>query len=219
MKRSLTAFHLYCHAPWPIVLFNMPNRSALQEVARTTELRAPARRVLVARWEGHLGPAWADAAAGRSLPGWNGLQSCLMKSAPSTFARGVCPSTFAKRIEPHIKGELTLDQAEPEDQATTLSTVPYLERKPREFQDTGCFGRQSSPSLHDETLEVVRHSSSAARTRLIRRPGKRRHELVEIPKQRADGRRGQREPHTPRGKLQIAAHSSVLSGDITCPLG
>src|SRR5262249_31949964 len=68
-----------------------------------------------------------------------------MNPARSTFNGSPHPESFTVRIEPHARGEVfTLDKTEEDGRATTSSTILYLDGKPRDFQDPGCSGTQSS---------------------------------------------------------------------------
>jgi hypothetical protein len=87
------------------------------------------------------------------------------------------------RFEPHSKGEVfTLDRIDQDDRSTTSSTILYLDSKPREFQDFGCSGTQSSKRLDSQTVEILRACDSGERTRFIRRLSTNAKELPRAPR-------------------------------------
>ena len=65
--------------------------------------------------------------------------------ARSTFIGEPHLKSFTVRFEPHPSGEVfTLDRIGGDGRATTSSTILYFDGKPRDFQDAGCSGAQSS---------------------------------------------------------------------------
>jgi hypothetical protein len=100
----------------------------------------------------------------------------------------------ANRFEPRAKGEVfTLDRIDGDGRFTTSSTILYFDGKPRDFQDFGCSGTQSSSRLNSQTVEIVRTCPNGEWTRYVRRLSPRPKELVlEITGQQADGRRFER---------------------------
>ena len=73
---------------------------------------------------------------------------------------------------------------------TTSSTILYLDGQPREFQDLGCSGTQSSRRVDSQTVEVLRKCASGEWVRLVRRLSAHPNELVlEVTEQQAGGRR------------------------------
>jgi len=98
------------------------------------------------------------------------------------------------RFEPHPKGEVfTLDRTDRDGRSTTSSTILYLDNKPRDFQDFGCSGTQSSRRLDSKTVEILRTCVSGKSTRFVRRLSPKARELVlEITEQQPDGRHFER---------------------------
>ena len=114
-----------------------------------------------------------------------------MNAARSTFEGDTQPKTMTVRIEPHAKGEVfTMDRVEADGRVTTSSTILYLDDKPRDFQDGGCSGTQSSRSLDVRTVEILRRCTGGGWIRFLRRPAAQPRELIlEITEQYPDGRR------------------------------
>ena len=117
-----------------------------------------------------------------------------LNAARSTLAGDIRPKSLTVRIEPHAKGEVfTLDRVEADGRNTTSSTILYLDSEPRQFQDFGCSGIQSSRRLDSQTVEILRMCASGERIRFIRRSTPPAKELVlEITEQKLDGRRVER---------------------------
>lgn len=89
------------------------------------------------------------------------------------------PGTLIVRIEPHPRGEVfTLDSVDGGGRATTASTVLYFDGQPRELQDAGCSGTQSSRRLDKSTVEVLRTCAGGEWTRFILRRRAKANELV-----------------------------------------
>jgi hypothetical protein len=109
----------------------------------------------------------------------------------STFAADPPPKSLTVRIEPHAKGEVfTLDRVEADGRAMTSSTILHFDGKPRDWEDVGCSGTQSSRRLDGQTVEILHKCASGRSTRLIRRLAAQSNELIlEITEQPADGRR------------------------------
>ena len=103
-------------------------------------------------------------------------------------------SSLTVRFEPHAKGEVfTLDRTDGDGRVTTSSTILYLDGHPRDFQDLGCSGTQSSRRVDSRTVEILRQCGSGEWTRFVRRMSAQPKELVlEITEQRPDGRRVER---------------------------
>src|ERR1041384_5510732 len=96
------------------------------------------------------------------------------------------------RIEPRTRGEVfTLDTMAADGRASTSSTILYFDRKPREFQDSTCSGKQSSHRVDSRTVEIVRECAGG-QVRLIRRAEKPGVLILEISEQNSDGRRSER---------------------------
>jgi hypothetical protein len=104
------------------------------------------------------------------------------------------PKSLIVRFEPHAGGEVfTLDRIGGDGRTTTSSTILYLDRKPRDFQDLGCSGTQSSRRVDNRTVEILRTCGSGEWTRFVRRSSAQPKELVlEITEQHPDGRRFER---------------------------
>src|SRR5262249_29530527 len=98
------------------------------------------------------------------------------------------------RFEPHALGEVfTLDRIGNDGRATTSSTILYFDGKPRDFEDLGCSGTQSSRQMDGRTVEILRQCGSGKWTRFVRRLATQPKELVlEITEQHSDGRRLER---------------------------
>jgi hypothetical protein len=111
-----------------------------------------------------------------------------------TFAGDAQPKSFTLRIEPHAKGELfTFDRVEADGRTTSSSTILYLDGTPRDFQELGCSGTQSSRRMDNRTVEILRKCESGTSIRLVRRSAVQQQELVlDITEQHADGRRFER---------------------------
>ncbi|MGH9657810.1 MAG: hypothetical protein ACRD96_04645 [Bryobacteraceae bacterium] len=98
------------------------------------------------------------------------------------------------RFEPHSKGEVfTLDRTDGDGLITTSSTILYFDGKPRDFQDPGCSGTQSSRRVDSRIVEILRKCASGESTRLVRRLSAQPKELIlEVTEQQPDGRRFER---------------------------
>ena len=114
--------------------------------------------------------------------------------ARSTFEGGTRPKSLTVRIEPHVKGEVfTFDRVESDGSNTSSSTILYLDEKPRDFQEPGCSGTQSSRRVDARTVEILRKCGVAEWTKYIRRASTKANELVlEVSQQHADGRHSER---------------------------
>ncbi|MCI0624039.1 MAG: hypothetical protein L0387_20695 [Acidobacteria bacterium] len=114
-----------------------------------------------------------------------------MNPARSTFAADLPPKSLTVRIEPHTKGEVfTVDRIEADGRAMTSSTILYFDGKPRDLEDVGCSGTQSSRRLDGQTVEILHKCASGRWTRFIRRWAAQSNELIlEIMEQQWDGRR------------------------------
>ncbi len=117
-----------------------------------------------------------------------------LNTGRSMFAGDTTPKSLTVRTEPHAKGEVfTLDRVEADGRATSSSTILYLDEKPRDFQDFGCVGIQSSRRLDSRTVEIVRRCGSREWTRFLRRTSGSGNELVmEVTEQHSDGLRFER---------------------------
>ena len=127
------------------------------------------------------GAAWSETAFGT----WR------MNAARSTLGGNIRPRSLTVRIEPHARGEaFTLDRVEADGRATSSSSILQMDGEPRQFQDFGCSGIQSSRRLDVGTVEILRMCASGDWVRLIRRSAAAPNELVlEITEQRSGGRR------------------------------
>ena len=112
----------------------------------------------------------------------------------TTFQGDTSPKSFILRIEPHAKGEVvTFERVEADGRTTSSSTILYLDEKPRDFQDIGCSGTQSSRRMDRRTVEILRKCGAGGWTRYVRRSSAKADELVlEVIEQHADGRRFER---------------------------
>jgi len=87
----------------------------------------------------------------------------------------------------------TLDRIDQDGRATSSSTILYFDGTPRDFQDFGCSGTQSSRRVDSQTVEILRHCANGGWTRFVRRLAAQPKELVlEITEHYADGRRSER---------------------------
>jgi hypothetical protein len=128
-------------------------------------------------------PGWADGAFG----------SWKMNPGRSTFLGGAQPRSLMVRIEPHAKGEVfTLDRIERDGRAISDSTILYLDGKPRDFQEPGCSGTQSSQRVDSRTVEILRKCATGEWTRFLRRLGTASELVLEITAGQRDGRRVER---------------------------
>jgi len=134
-----------------------------------------------------LAAALAAAAFGQPFGTWK------MNAARSTFAGEVQPRSLTVRIEPHAGGQaLTLDRLERDGRNTSSSTILYLDGEPRQFDDFGCSGIQSSRRVDAQTLEILRMCTSGEWVRFILRSVPPTRELtLQITEQRS-GRRFER---------------------------
>jgi hypothetical protein len=104
------------------------------------------------------------------------------------------PKTLIVQFEPHSKGEVfTLDKVDRDGRRSTSSTILYFDGQPREFQDFGCSGTQTSRRVDGQTVEILRNCASGEWIRFVRRLSTQPKELVlEITEQYSDGRRLER---------------------------
>src|SRR5260370_10950914 len=117
-----------------------------------------------------------------------------LNAARSTLSGGAQPKGFTVRIEPHPKGEVfTLDKVESDGRTTSSSTILYFDGAPRDFQDFGCSGTQSSRRVDSQAVEILRNCASGEWNRFILRiPTKPNQLILEITDQHPDGRRVER---------------------------
>jgi hypothetical protein len=128
-------------------------------------------------------PSWAEGAFG----------SWKMNPARSTFPADRPPRSLMLRIEPHANGEVfTLDRVERDGRATSDSTILYLDGRPRDFQDVGCSGTQSSQRVDNRTVEILRSCTTGEWTRYVRRLTTPCKLVLEITARQPDGRRAER---------------------------
>jgi len=101
---------------------------------------------------------------------------------------------LAVRFERHTKGEVfTLDTRDSYGRSATSSTILYFDSEPRDFQDSGCSGVQSSRHLDSLTVEIVRHCRSGDRITFVRHLSRNGKQLVlEITEQRSGYQRVER---------------------------
>ena len=99
------------------------------------------------------------------------------------------PKSFTVRIEPHSKGEVfTLDRIESDGRAMSSSTVLYFDGVPRDFEDFGCSGTQSSRRLDSQTMEILRVCATGEWIWLIRQSAVKSQELTIDITEKRDGR-------------------------------
>jgi hypothetical protein len=121
------------------------------------------------------------------VSGWASmLGTWKMDSARSSFTGATPPKSLTVRIEPHARGEVfTLDRIERDGRAISSSSIFGT---PRDLQDFGCSGTQSSRWLNGQTMEIRRVCASIDWTWLLRQSAQNSKELtVEI---RGKNRRG-----------------------------
>ena len=81
-----------------------------------------------------------------------------------------------------------MDRTEHDGRSSTDSTVLFLDGKPRDYQDSGCTGTQSSVRVDNWTVEILRTCEAGAWMRLIRRMNKGSELVLEVSRRRSDGR-------------------------------
>ena len=119
------------------------------------------------------------------------LEIWRMDPTRSSFTGNTKPTSLLVRIEPHAKGEVfTVDTIESDGRSISASTILYFDGAPRDFQDFGCSGTQSSRRLDAGAVEILRTCKGGAWVRLIRRFLVSRKEMIfDVTEQRGDGRR------------------------------
>jgi hypothetical protein len=113
-----------------------------------------------------------------------------MNPARSTLAPDPRPKSITIRIESHTKGEVfTLDRIEADGRSTTVSTILYMDGKPRDFEDSECSGTQSSRRMDSQTVEILRTCAGGGWIHFVRRFSAPPNELVlEVTERQAGGR-------------------------------
>jgi hypothetical protein len=99
------------------------------------------------------------------------------------------------RFAEHAKGEVfTLERIDGDGRTTTTSTILYLDGKPRDFEDLGCSGTQSSRRVDTETVEILRMCPNGGWTRFVRRlsSAQPKELILDITEQHSGGRRSER---------------------------
>ena len=125
------------------------------------------------------GAGWGDDALGI----WK------MNLGRSAFAEERAPRNFTLRIERHAQGEVfTVERTEPDGRSSSDSTILFLDRKPRDYQDLGCRGTQSSQRVDNRTVEILRTCEAGAWIRVVRRVTTDRDLVVQFSGRRSDGR-------------------------------
>ena len=118
-----------------------------------------------------------------------------MNPARSTPTASPRLKSLIVRFEKHDKGEVfTLERIDADGRTTTASTILYLDGKPRDFQDLGCSGTQSSRRVDTQTVEILRTCASGQWTRFVRRLSSAHPKelILDITEQHSDGRRSER---------------------------
>jgi len=125
--------------------------------------------------------------SGQSQPG-DAIGTWEVIPRLSTGARA---EILAVKFDTHSKGEVfTIDRITRDGRATTSSTVLYFDGLPRDLQDFGCSGTQSSRRLDSRTVEIIRSCVNGGSSRLVRRLSTGGEELVlEIAEWEPGGRR------------------------------
>lgn len=102
-----------------------------------------------------------------------------MDVSRSKVTGSATPKSFTVRIQPHVNGEVfTLDRIESDGRTMSSSTVLYFDGAPRDFEDFGCSGTQSSRRLDGGTMEILRVCASGEWTWLVRQCAVRPKELT-----------------------------------------
>jgi hypothetical protein len=103
-------------------------------------------------------------AQGGSFGSWK------LNLARSTFS-GVTtpPKSLTLRVEPHAKGEVTVDRTETSGRATSSSMILYLDGVAQHFQNARCSGTQSSRRVDSQTVEILCTCTSGESTKFLRR--------------------------------------------------
>lgn len=128
-------------------------------------------------------------AAGSACWGGDALGLWKINVSRSTFAAERPPRNFEVRIERKAKGEVfTVERTEQDGRSSSNSTILYLDRKPRGYEDLDCKGTQSSQRVDDRTVEILRTCDDGRWTRVIRRVNTDTELVLEIRGRRSDGR-------------------------------
>jgi len=117
-----------------------------------------------------------------------------MNPARSTLSGDAHLKSLIVRVEEHAKGEVfTLERIDGAGRTTTASTILYFDGKPRDFEEPGCSGSQSSRRVDNQTVEILRKCASGEWTRFVRRLAAQPNELIlDITEQQSGGRRVER---------------------------
>lgn len=130
--------------------------------------------------------------AGSACWGDDALGIWKMNLGRSAFAAERAPRNFTLRIERHAQGEVfTVERTEQDGRSSSDSTILFLDRKPREYQDLDCRGTQSSQRVDNRTVEILRSCEAGAWMRVIRRVKHERELTLEVNGRRPDGRQVQ----------------------------
>ena len=152
------------------------------------------RIALLAMLIGAFGTAWAEDAFG------------VWRVTPIRWAAPYS-DLVAVRFAPHAKGEVfTLDRMDADGHATTSSTILYFDGQPRELQDSGCVGTQSSRRVDRRTVEIVRTCVDGQRIRFVRRSAGPKDLVLEINAQQPNGRRLERRLILTKQAGQVVLH-------------
>ena len=107
------------------------------------------------------------------------LGTWKMDSTRSSFFGATPPKSLTVRIEPHVRGQVfTLDRIEADGRSISSSSILYLDSTPRDLQDFGCSGTQSSRRLDDQTIEIRRVCTSIDWTWFLRQSAQNSKELT-----------------------------------------
>jgi hypothetical protein len=106
---------------------------------------------------------------------------------------GSRPKTISVRMEPHAKGEVfTVDRVAADGRTTSSSTILYLDGAPRDFEDFGCSGTQTSRRVDGRTMEILRKCSNGEWSRFVLRfAGQPKDMLVEMTEGQPNGGRSE----------------------------
>jgi hypothetical protein len=106
------------------------------------------------------------------LVGWGQggiFGSWKLNPARSTFSGVTPPKSLTLRVEPHAKGEVTVDRTETSGRATSSSMILYLDGVAQHFQNARCSGTQSSRRVDSQTVEILCTCTSGESTKFLRR--------------------------------------------------
>jgi hypothetical protein len=121
---------------------------------------------------------------------WAGSAFGVWKLIPARSTPDPNQKALTLRIEPHLRGEVfTVETQAWDGRSSTLSTILYLDGKPREYQDSACSGTQSSRRLDGGAVEILRACEGGGHVRLVRRSPSPAVLILDIEELDSNGRR------------------------------